>query len=40
MKIESNFKATARSNMGAIGYTQLQVATARFYEPGVTEKAI
>ena len=25
VKIESNFKATARSKMGAIGYTQLQV---------------
>ena len=40
VKIESNFKATARSSQGAIGYTQLQVATARFYEPGVTEKAL
>ena len=40
VKIESNFKANARSNMDAIGYTQLQVATARFYEPGVTEKAL
>lgn len=40
VKIESNFKATARSEMGAIGYTQLQVATARFYEPGVTEKRL
>ena len=40
VKIESNFKATARSSAGAIGYTQLQVATARFYEPGVTEKVL
>ena len=40
VKIESNFKATARSGQGAIGYTQLQVATARFYESGVTEKAL
>ena len=40
VKIESNFKANARSSQGAIGYTQLQVATARFYEPGVTEKAL
>ena len=40
VKIESNFKANARSNMDAIGYTQLQVATARFYEPGITEKAL
>jgi soluble lytic murein transglycosylase-like protein len=40
VKIESSFKADARSPMGAIGYTQLQVATARFYEPGVTERAL
>lgn len=40
VKIESNFKANARSSMGAIGYTQVQVATARFYETGVTEKAL
>jgi len=40
VKIESNFKADARSSMGAIGYTQLQVATARFYQPGVTAKAL
>jgi soluble lytic murein transglycosylase-like protein len=37
VKIESDFKATARSSMGAVGYTQLQVATARFYDPTVTE---
>ena len=40
VKIESDFKANARSNMGAIGYTQLQVATARFYQADVTEKAL
>jgi soluble lytic murein transglycosylase-like protein len=40
VKIESSFKADARSSMGAIGYTQLQVATARFYAPGVTERAL
>ena len=40
VKIESNFKADARSSMGAIGYTQLQVKTARFYEPSVTERAL
>jgi hypothetical protein len=40
VKIESSFKADARSSMGAIGYTQLQVATARFYQPGVTERAL
>jgi soluble lytic murein transglycosylase-like protein len=36
VKIESGFKANARSSMKAYGYTQLQVATARYYEPGVT----
>jgi soluble lytic murein transglycosylase-like protein len=40
VKIESDFKANARSSMGAVGYTQVQVATARFYEPGVTERAL
>ena len=40
VKIESSFKANARSSMGAIGYTQLQVTTARFYEPDVTERAL
>jgi soluble lytic murein transglycosylase-like protein len=38
VKIESDFKPSARSSMGAVGYTQLQVATARFYQPGVTER--
>jgi hypothetical protein len=36
VKVESGFKATARSNMAAYGYTQLQLATARFYDPDVT----
>ena len=36
VKIESSFKATARSPMSAFGYTQLQLRTARFYEPDVT----
>jgi soluble lytic murein transglycosylase-like protein len=40
VKIESSFKSGARSPVGAIGYTQLQVATARFYQAGVTEKAL
>jgi soluble lytic murein transglycosylase-like protein len=37
VKIESDFKPSARSAMGAVGYTQVQVATARFYEADVTE---
>jgi soluble lytic murein transglycosylase-like protein len=40
VKIESGFKAGAKSNMGAFGYTQVQLATARFYEPGVTAKQL
>lgn len=40
VKIESNFKAGAKSNMGALGYTQVQLATARFYQPGVTAKQL
>lgn len=38
VKIESQFKATARSRMDAFGYTQLQVPTARFYQPGITQR--
>jgi soluble lytic murein transglycosylase-like protein len=40
VKIESGFKANARSSMGAIGYTQVQLATARFYQADITEKAL
>jgi Transglycosylase SLT domain len=36
VKVESGFKATARSSMDAYGYTQLQLPTARFYDPDVT----
>ena len=38
VKVESSFRSNARSSKKAIGYTQLQVRTARFYEAGVTEK--
>jgi soluble lytic murein transglycosylase-like protein len=38
VKTESTFKSDARSSVGALGYTQLQLPTARFYEPNVTEK--
>ena len=37
VKVESNFEHDARSNMNSIGLTQLQLATARFYHPRVTE---
>ena len=40
VKVESRFKADAHSSMGAIGYTQVQLATARFYEPGITERKL
>lgn len=36
VRVESGFKATARSAMEAHGYTQLQLPTARFYDPDVT----
>jgi hypothetical protein len=36
VRVESGFKATARSAMAAYGYTQLQLPTARFYDPDVT----
>ncbi|MGH7518879.1 MAG: transglycosylase SLT domain-containing protein [Gemmatimonadales bacterium] len=37
VKVESDFKRTARSHMAAMGYTQLQLATARFYDSTLTE---
>lgn len=40
VKIESSFRPTARSSMDALGYTQIQVPTARFYDPAVTEKQL
>ena len=36
VKVESSFKANARSSMNAYGYTQLQLPTARYYDPEVT----
>jgi hypothetical protein len=35
VKIESGFKAKAKSRMQAYGYTQLQLPTAKFYQPGI-----
>ena len=40
VKVESDFKRTARSHMAAMGYTQLQLATARFYDPTLTEERL
>ncbi|MEP7326009.1 MAG: transglycosylase SLT domain-containing protein [Gemmatimonadota bacterium] len=36
VKVESNFVLRARSNKDAIGYTQIQPATAKFYAPAIT----
>lgn len=36
VKVESNFKPDAQSHMGAIGYTQLRLPTARSFEPTIT----
>lgn len=38
VRVESNFHPAAKSRARAIGYTQLKIATARHYEPWVTEK--
>jgi soluble lytic murein transglycosylase-like protein len=38
VKIESQFTRKAKSPMKAYGYTQLQVATARFYQAGIKER--
>jgi soluble lytic murein transglycosylase-like protein len=40
VKVESDFKRTARSPMAAMGYTQLQLATARFYDSTLTEQRL
>jgi soluble lytic murein transglycosylase-like protein len=40
VKIESSFRSGARSSMDALGYTQIQLATARYYDPDVTEKRL
>ena len=40
VKVESNFKPGAKSNMNAIGFTQVQLPTARFYDASLDEKAL
>ena len=40
VKVESGFKAGARSDKGAIGYTQVRIKTARAYEPTITEAGL
>lgn len=40
VKVESNFKPTARSKAGALGLTQLMPATARLLRPRVTNRQL
>lgn len=40
VKVESGFKPGARSDQGAIGYTQIQLKTARIYDPKLSESAL
>jgi soluble lytic murein transglycosylase-like protein len=36
IKVESSFRVRAKSAAGAIGLAQVQLRTARFYQPGIT----
>ena len=38
VKVESRFQVDARSTKGAMGYTQLRIATARAYDSTLTER--
>lgn len=38
VKVESGFRSQARSNRGALGYTQVRINTAREVEPNLTER--
>src|SRR4026209_1551690 len=40
VKVESRFRSDARSPRNAIGYTQLQLKTARIYDSTVTERSL
>ncbi|MGH7585409.1 MAG: lytic transglycosylase domain-containing protein [Gemmatimonadales bacterium] len=40
VQVESNFKSKARSSASAIGYTQVRLPTARFYQAGITERQL
>jgi soluble lytic murein transglycosylase-like protein len=40
IKVESSFKPKALSTKAAIGLAQVQLATARFYEPGLSEEQL
>jgi soluble lytic murein transglycosylase-like protein len=38
VKVESRFKPYARSARGALGYTQVRIATAKAHDPSITER--
>lgn len=40
VKVESNFKSDAKSSAGALGYTQIQLPTARYFIPKITERQL
>jgi soluble lytic murein transglycosylase-like protein len=40
VKVESNFKPRATSSADALGLTQVQLATARFYDPNITAEQL
>lgn len=40
VKVESRFRREARSERGALGYTQVRLPTARMYDPGLTADAL
>lgn len=40
VKVESAFRHRAVSDKGAIGYAQVRLPTARFYEPDITEERL
>jgi soluble lytic murein transglycosylase-like protein len=40
VQVESNFKRRARSSADALGYTQVQIPTARFYDRSITEQKL
>lgn len=40
VRLESEFRETAKSSAGAIGLTQLMVSTAKFYDPDITREKL
>jgi soluble lytic murein transglycosylase-like protein len=40
VRLESEFRETARSSVGAIGLTQLMLSTAKYYDPNITREKL